>query len=145
MKTNNPLVKQIELSVQIKRVRYLNFTIIISTLLIYIAGVYTGEKNTLIEPEPLSTISMITCLVLCITSIWLKKARLKNLSGKSFLKSYFATHVVAYIMCDIAGIIGIISNTFFSFNLFYATLSMAITVVTLVITLPRESDFIFMQ
>ena len=145
MKTNNPLVKQIELSVQIKRVRYLNFTIIISTLLIYIAGVYTGEKNPLIEPEPLSTISMITCLVLCITSIWLKKARLKNLSGKSFLKSYFATHVVAYIMCDIAGIIGIISNTFFSFNLFYATLSMAITVVTLVITLPRESDFIFMQ
>lgn len=145
MKANNPLVKQIELFLQIKRVRYLNFIIIISTLLIYIAGVYTGEGTNHVRSESLSTFSVIVCLILCLISIWIKKTWLRNLSEDNFLKLYFTIYVVAYVICDVAGIIGIISNTFLFFNLFQATLSMVITVVTLIINLPRDSDFIFTQ
>lgn len=145
MNTNNPLVKQIELSIQIKRIRYLNFVITISIVLIYIAGVYTGEGVTPLNSELLPTFSIIACLILCITSIWIKKARLKVLSRENLLKSYFTTYLIIYVVCDVAGTIGIVSNTFLAFNLFYATLAMAITLVTLVINLPRETDSIFIQ
>lgn len=147
MSINNHLTRQIEFSLQIKRIRYLNLVIIVSTVLVYIAGVYTGGKinPANLESDLLPTFSVVACLILCITSIWTKKTVLKKLSEKSFLKSYFTIHLVAYTLCDIGGIIGIVSNTFFSFNLFYSTLAMVITVITMVINLPHETDFIFTQ
>jgi len=143
LKTNNDLIKHIKLTVQIRKVRYLNFVIIISIILIYLVGIYSGDDALTIKSESLSLFSIIACFILCITSIWFIKTRLKNLSEENFQKSFTTTYVISYLMCDIAGIMGIIANTFFSFNWFYATLSMVITIATLIFILPREKDYLF--
>mgnify|MGYP006908229108 FL=1 len=84
--------------------------------MIFLAGLFVAENNVNKDLAMLNLISVIVCPILCISSVYIRKARLKKINRENFKQLYTGVYILAFGMCDLGGIFCVTNNLFINYN-----------------------------
>jgi hypothetical protein len=140
--TINPsgLVPQMQLLVISRKIKVLGIAIMVGIFVIYMLGVFVSANNINKDLAVLNLASLIFCSVMCISSVYVRKALMKKITMQNFQTKYFSAHIVAYAMCDAGGLFCITTNLFVNQNVIYASFGTLITLLYIYINFPKQED-----
>jgi hypothetical protein len=140
--TINPsgLVPQMQLLVISRKIKVLGIAIMVGIFVIYVLGVFVSANNINKDLAVLNLASLIFCSVMCISSVYVRKALMKKVTMQNFQTKYFSAHIVAYAMCDAGGLFCITTNLFVNQNVIYASFGTLITLLYIYINFPKQED-----
>jgi hypothetical protein len=142
--TINPsgLVPQMQLLVISRKIKVLGIAIMVGIFVIYVLGVFVSANNINKDLAVLNLASLIFCSVMCISSVYVRKALMKKVTMQNFQTKYFSAHIVAYAMCDAGGLFCITTNLFVNQNVIYASFGTLITLLYIYINFPKQEDLL---
>jgi hypothetical protein len=142
--TINPsgLVPQMQLLVISRKIKVLGIAIMVGIFVIYVLGVFVSANNINKDLAVLNLASLIFCSIMCISSVYVRKALMKKVTMQNFQTKYFSAHIVAYAMCDAGGLFCITTNLFVNQNVIYASFGTLITLLYIYINFPKQEDLL---
>jgi uncharacterized BrkB/YihY/UPF0761 family membrane protein len=140
MNNEIPLVAQIKYEAISRRIKVLGFAISMGLIIIYGAGMFVGSSNINKDMAILNLVSIVVCPLMCISSVYIRKARLKTVNNENFNNTYFGIYIIAFAMCDMGALFGIVTNLFINYNFIYATFALLISLLFIWINFPKPTD-----
>lgn len=135
-----PLVTQVRYDAFSRRIKVLGFAISMGLIIIYGAGVFIGQSNVNKDMAILNLISIIVCPLICISSVYIRKARLKTVNNDNFSNTYFGIYIIAFAMCDMGALFCIVTNLFINYNFIYATFGLLVSLLYIWLNFPKRTD-----
>ncbi|HLT24072.1 MAG TPA: hypothetical protein VK004_03010 [Ignavibacteria bacterium] len=140
MNKDIPLVTLVRYEAISRRIKILGFAISLGLIIIYGAGLFVGQSNVNKDMAILNLISIIVCPLICISSVYIRKARLKSVNNENFANTYFGVYIVAFAMCDMGALFCIVTNLFINYNFIYATFGLLVSLLYIWLNFPRRTD-----
>ena len=134
------LVDEVRFLIITRKIKIIGGAIAGGLLMIFLAGLLVAGNNINKDLAMLNLISVILCPILCITSVYIKKARLKKVNRENFNQLYTGIYIVAFAMCDLGGIFCVTTNLFINYNLVYAIFGLLVSVLYILINFPKAGD-----
>ncbi len=134
-------IKKIDMLFVVKRTRILGIAILTGMTLVYLIGIFVSSQNVNEELAFVNLYSFIFCVALCAVSLLLKRMLFAKVNQKNFAAQYFNAHVLPFALCDLGGLICIMSNLFVNSNLVYATAGFVITAAVMILNFPKNDDY----
>jgi hypothetical protein len=141
MAKNGVLVREIDILLIARRIRFLGIAIFVGIFLIYILGLFVSGSYINKDLGIFNLMSLIVVAVLCFPTFFIKRIFLKKVNSKNFMKSYFNAHLIPFAMCDLGGLFCITTNLFVNQNIIYATIGLIVSLAFLVINFPKFNDY----
>jgi hypothetical protein len=138
---NNDTVKEINVLFMARRTRFLGIAILVGILLVFIFGVFVSKDNINKDMEYINYFSFVFCAALCVISVFLKKKMFQKVTIQNAATQYLNAHVLPFALCDLGGLICIMSNLFINRNLVLATAGFLITAAAIVFNFPKDDDY----
>ena len=139
---NNPasLVDEMRYLILARKIRVIGFAIMFGLFVIYGTGLIVAANNINKDMAFLNVISVVAVPIICISSVYLRKARLKKVTHENFKQTYPGIHIVSFFLCDLAGLFCIITNMFINYNFLYATFGLMVSVLYVWLNFPKPTD-----
>ena len=134
------LVEEVRFLFETRKIRVIGISIIVGLIVIYSLGLIVASNNVNKDMAILNLISVIAAPILCISSIYLRKARLKSVNKDNFKNTFAGVYIISFFLCDLGGIFAIVTNLFINYNLVYATFGMIVAGVYVILNFPKRSD-----
>lgn len=134
------LVDEVRFLILARKVKVIGFAIIFGLAVIYGAGMLVASNNVNKDMALLNLISVIAAPVLCISSVYLRKSRMKSITSDNFKERFPGVYILAFAMCDLGGLFCITTNLFVNYNFIYATFGLLISILYIWINFPKQSD-----
>ena len=83
------LVKEVEMLIVARKIRFLGLIILFGVFLIFASGIFVSSTNINPHLEYLNISTFVFCLACCGFSVLLKKLLLKKVTNEKFEASYF--------------------------------------------------------
>lgn len=137
----------IEFNFVSRRLRFLIIAIILGIIIIFLVGTFSpalqtsGESKIYIENfYYLKIISLVVCIIVCISSYPLKNFLLKKVTEKKFMASYFNAIIFPMALCDFGGLFCIVTNSFFMQDFIYSVAGLIISLLYIFLNFPSTND-----
>lgn len=140
MNDSMKLVDEVRFLILTRKIKIIGGAIAGGLVMIFLAGLFVAENNIDKDLALLNLTSVILCPILCITSVYIRKARLKKVNRENFNQLYTGVYIVAFAMCDLGGIFCITTNLFINYNLIYAIFGLLVSVLYILINFPKTGD-----
>lgn len=134
------IVKEVEMLIIGRKIRYLGLVIVFGVFLIYAMGLFVSSTNINPHLGYLNTGTFVFCLVLCALSIPMKKLLMKKIKKEKFEAGYFNAHVLPFALCDLGGLLCITTSLFVNQNLIYATAGFLVMIGAVIYNFPKFDD-----
>lgn len=134
------LVKEVEILIIARKIRFLGLIILFGVFLIYASGLLVSSTNINPHLEYLNIATFVFCLACCGLSILLRKLLLKKIKNDKFEASYFNAHVLPFALCDLGGLLCITTSLFVNQNIIYATAGFLVMIGAVIYNFPRFND-----
>jgi len=135
------IVKQVEFVIVVRRTKILGIAITVGIIVIYLAGLFVADSNFIENFEFVNLISLLQLLLTIPLSFYVKKIILDKTDLSNFTTKYFNAHVIPFMMLDFGALFCITTNLFVNGNILYASIGVLISVISMVMILPKEEDF----
>lgn len=134
------LVDEMRHTVIARKIKLIGFAIIFGLVIIYSTGMLVASNNVNRDLAMLNLVSVIVCPILCILSVYLRKARLKSVTRENFNNTYVGIHIVSFALCDMGALFCIVTNLFINYNFIYATFGLLVSLLYIWLNFPKDSD-----
>lgn len=134
------LVHEMRFLVVSRKIKVLGMAIMIGLIAIYLLGVFVSGSNINKDLAILNISSLLLCSILCIVSVYVRKAFLKKVIAENFVSKYFTAHIFAFFLCDAGGLFCITTNLFINQNIIYASFGTLIAILYIYINFPKRED-----
>ena len=134
------LVKEVEMLIVARKIRFLGLIILFGVFLIFASGIFVSSTNINPHLEYLNISTFVFCLACCGFSVLLKKLLLKKVTNEKFEASYFNAHVLPFALCDLWGLLCITTSLFVNQNLLYASAGFLVMIGAVIYNFPRCDD-----
>lgn len=134
------LVDEVRFTIIAQKLKLIGGAIAGGLVMIFLAGLFVAESNVNKDLAMLNLISVIVCPILCISSVYIRKARLKKINRENFKQHYTGVYILAFAMCDLGGIFCVTTNLFINYNLIYAVFGLLVTILYIFINFPKAND-----
>jgi hypothetical protein len=123
-----------------RQIRLISIAIIMTLLVILVLGLFVTSNYVNKEMFVYNIISFGITPILCGVSLYLKKAMMKKVTKENFDRKYFPANILPNALCELSGIVCIMTNLFLNSNIIFAVLGFAIAVTVTVINFPKVED-----
>ena len=134
------LVDEMRFLILARKVKVIGFAIIMGLVIIYSAGMFVAANNINKDMQFLNLISAIAVAVFCVSSVYIRKMRMKKIDSENFKLKFPGVYILAFAMCDMGGIFCITTNLFINYNFVYATAGLLISIFYVWLNFPKHSD-----
>ncbi|MCE1165040.1 MAG: hypothetical protein LWX07_06535 [Bacteroidetes bacterium] len=138
---NDNAVKEIDLLFVARRTRFLGIAILVGMFLVFVFGLFVSYQNVNEELAYINLYSFIFCAVLCGAAVLLKRIMFAKINRQNFANQYFNAHVIPFALCDLGGLVCIMSNLFVNNNIIYAAAGFLLTAAVMIYNFPKDSDY----
>lgn len=135
------MVKQIEFIVVVRRTKTLCIAILVGIIAIYVSGLFVVNYNVKENFEIVNLISLIFLILLVPITFLIRNIMLKKVTVSNFMNNYFNAHVIPFAILDFGALFCITTNLFVNGNFLYASIGFGISLLGMLIILPKEEDF----
>ncbi|MDD5362659.1 MAG: hypothetical protein PHN88_11040 [Ignavibacteria bacterium] len=139
---NNDTVKEIDVLYMARKTRFLGIAILLGVFLVFVFGILVSKDNINKDLEYINYFSFIFCVALCASSVFLKKKLFQKVTLQNAATQYLNSHVLPFGLCDLGGLICIMSNLFINQNLVLAAAGFLITAAAIVFNFPKDDDYL---
>lgn len=139
------MVKQIDFIIVVRRTKILGIAITIGIAFIYLFGLLVADSNYIENFEIVNLISVVLLLFIVPASFFVRSKLLKTTDLSNFTSKYFNAHIIPFMMLDFGALFCITTNLFVNGNILYASIGIIISVISMIMILPKEEDFDFVK
>lgn len=141
MSKDSMMVKQIRFVIAVRRIKTLGIAIIVGIIAIYAFGLLVVNNNVRENFEIVNVSTLIILLLTIPVTLILKKILMGKVNLSNFESTYFNAHVISFSVMDFAALFCITTNLFVNGNFIYATSGLVLSVLGMILILPKEEDF----
>jgi hypothetical protein len=141
MSKDSLLVKQVTFVIVVRRIKVLGIAITFGLVAIYGMGLIVAHTNV---KENFELVNLMTVILLILTiplTIIIRVLMLKKVNISNFQTAYFNAHIIPFAVMDFAALFCITTNLFVNGNILYASIGIVISIVGMILNLPKEEYF----
>lgn len=124
-----------------KKTRILGIAILLGIFLVFFAGLFVSGNNINLQYEYLNRATLILCIILCGFSVYVRKLLLKRVNSKNFINKYFNASVIPFGLCNLGGLLCVMTSLFINQNILFAVIGVLISAIAILINFPKDNDY----